>query len=165
MREYKYDVYLAGPFFNDKQKNRMDMLKSVLVGHGLQVADPRELGPVIVDSAETVKTPEFFQKIFDGNIQGMADSFMLIASVDEKDTGTSFEMGWFFAQFGRPIVTVSLDNVKPNVMLAQAVDGHFSNMETYTQFIDLNTNSIKKSDWVTVVNYLEKMTAKAGSDE
>lgn len=165
MHDYKYDVYLAGPFFNDGQKERMDNVKALLIKNGLKVADPRELGPVIVDTAEQVKTPQFFERIFQGNIDGMADSFMLIASVDDKDTGTSFELGWFYAQFGRPIATFAFEGVKPNVMLAQAVDGHLKSPQELEQFVQLNHESIKAGNWVSVVHYLENMAAKAGSDE
>ena len=128
-----YDIYLAGPFFNDVQKTRMDLVKSFLLEAGLTVADPRELGPIIVDSADHVKTPEFFMEIFDGNIEGMERSYMMVASVDDKDTGTAFELGWAFAT-GRLIFSFAFDGGKTNVMLGQAVDGHFTSAEEFKEF-------------------------------
>jgi len=128
-----YDIYLAGPFFNDAQKARMDLVKSILVEAGFVVADPRELGPIIVDTANHVKTPEFFMEIFDGNIEGMERSFMMVASIDDKDTGTAFEMGWAFGT-GKILFSFAFDGGKTNVMLGQAVDGHFTSVEEFKEF-------------------------------
>jgi hypothetical protein len=128
-----YDVYLAGPFFNDDQKERMDLAKSIILEAGLTVADPRELGPIIVDSAEHVKTPEFFAEIFEGNIEGMQNSFMMVASIDDKDTGTAFEMGWAYGT-GMPLFSFVFNEGKTNVMLGQAVDMHLKSIEEFANF-------------------------------
>jgi nucleoside 2-deoxyribosyltransferase len=131
---FEYDIYLAGPFFNDIQKARMDAVKKDLINAGFKVADPRELGPVIVDTAETEKTPEFFKGIFDGNIEGMNDSYMMVASLDDRDIGTSFEMGYMFSE-GKSIVSFAFDGGKTNVMLGQAVDRHFTDPNEMIAFL------------------------------
>lgn len=165
VKSFKYDIYLAGPFFNDVQKARMDAVKEICLRNGMRVADPRELGPVIVDTAAHVKTPEFFQKIFDGNIEGMRQSFMILASLDDKDIGTAFEMGWFHAQGIRPIVSFAFEGGKTNVMLGQAVDGHFTSAEELERFLSLNMTNIRDEAWVNIVQYLDMINRKAESDE
>ena len=164
-KTFKYDIYLAGPFFNDAQKARMDAVKEICLRNGMRVADPRELGPVIVDTAAHVKTPEFFQKIFDGNIEGMRDSFMILASLDDKDIGTAFELGWFFAQSVRPVVSFAFEGGKTNVMLGQAVDGHFTSAEELDKFLSLNMTNIRDEAWVNIIHYLDVINRKAESDE
>lgn len=138
MSNYKYDVYLAGPFFNDQQKSKMDKAKEILTKGGLTVADPRELGPVIVDTQASAKTPEFFASIFEGNINGMNDSYAIVACLDEKDIGTAFELGFFYAASAsgprRPIMSFSAEVGKTNVMLSQSVDCHFSNYQQMEHF-------------------------------
>ena len=164
-----YDIYLAGPFFNDAQKARMDLVKSILVEAGFVVADPRELGPIIVDTANHVKTPEFFMEIFDGNIEGMERSFMMVASIDDKDTGTAFEMGWAFGT-GKILFSFAFDGGKTNVMLGQAVDGHFTSVEEFKEFFTSNFDQIKSrnstqffSDWAIESNF--GALKKAEADE
>jgi nucleoside 2-deoxyribosyltransferase len=142
---FKYDVYLAGPFFNDVQKARMDLAKSYLVEAGLRVADPRELGPVIVDTSEGAKTPKFFSDIFDGNIEGMEQSFMIVASIDDKDTGTAFEMGWGYGS-GKLMMSFAFEGGKTNVMLGQAVDHHFKSKEEFRDFFRIYQDLIRSGD-------------------
>lgn len=148
---FKYDVYLAGPFFNDAQKARMDLAKSYLVEAGLRVADPRELGPVIVDAAAHVKTPKFFSDIFDGNIEGMEQSFMIVASIDDKDTGTAFELGWGYGS-GKLMMSFAFEGGKTNVMLGQAVDHHFNSKDEFRDFFKTYQHIIRFGDVVKLLN-------------
>lgn len=139
----KFDVYLAGPFFNDEQKAKMDKVKALCELIGFSVADPRKLGPVIVDTPDKKKTPEFFKKIFDGNINGMDESHFILACLDDKDIGTSFELGFMFCS-GKPIISFAFGEGKTNVMLGQAVDFHASSYEELEEFLKLNINEYQK---------------------
>lgn len=134
----RYDIYLAGPFFTAEQKERMDSIKEILLRHALKVADPRELGPVIVDAKPEDKTPDFYRQIFEGNIEAMRFSAAILASIDDSDTGTSFELGWFHRNselYITPIMTIALGSRKPNVMLAQCIDGHFTSLVQFEKFL------------------------------
>jgi nucleoside 2-deoxyribosyltransferase len=148
---FKYDVYLAGPFFNDAQKARMDLAKSYLIEAGLRVADPRELGPVIVDTSDGAKTPKFFSDIFDGNIEGMEQSFMIVASIDDKDTGTAFEMGWGYGS-GKFMMSFAFEGGKTNVMLGQAVDHHFNSKEEFRDFFSAHAKTIRLGHVIKLLN-------------
>jgi nucleoside 2-deoxyribosyltransferase len=133
--QFKYDFYLAGPFFNPEQVARMDQVKSLLERYKFSIGDPREMGPVIVNAKAEARTPEFFNKIFEGNIEGMRDSFAILACLDYKDIGTAFELGHFYHS-GKLVLSFAFDNSKTNVMLSQAVDGHFSNISALEKFLD-----------------------------
>jgi nucleoside 2-deoxyribosyltransferase len=143
---YKYHFYLAGPFFNAEQKAAMDSLRDALRGQGFSVADPRELGPVIVDTPMVERTPEFFAAIFDGNIEAMNASWSILAWVDEKDIGTAFELGFFYKrnmQWPGLTFTISLvEGAKTNVMLSNAVDHHFSSMYELYTFVQENKGGL-----------------------
>lgn len=134
-----YDVYLAGPFFNDEQKRVMDRAKEILLANGLKVCDPRELNGVIVDDQELRKADRL-KKIYEDNIEGMRSSWSMFACIDDRDTGTSFELGWFAAHrewqgvhshrfLGGPIITFSDNGYGCNVMLSQATDLHFASLD------------------------------------
>jgi nucleoside 2-deoxyribosyltransferase len=124
----KYDFYLAGPFFNEQQKAVMAQARAILEEAGFKVADPQELGAVIVDLKEEEKTEEKFKRIFQSNIEGMINSNSIMACIDERDTGTAFELGFFYlmklSEPHRRVYTFSSADKPANVMLSQAADGH-----------------------------------------
>ena len=161
--EYDYDIYLAGPFFNDEQKARMDNVKNLLVELGYVVADPREFGPVIVDSAPEAKTPAFFKGIFDGNIQAMDKSFMVLASLDDKDIGTAFELGHMYASL-KFVTSFAFGGGKTNVMLGQAVDQHFTSPEELREFFLKYRRVLFQRDDMVILDLFEK-SKKAEADE
>jgi nucleoside 2-deoxyribosyltransferase len=161
---YKYDVYLAGPFFNPTQVERMDFVKAKLLEQRISVCDPRELGPVIVNASENEKTPEFFAKIFKGNVDGMDESFMILACLDEKDIGTAFELGYFYKS-GKPVLSFAFTNPKTNVMLSQAVDAHFRKISELVEFFERHRQKIKNHVFSLRVDLAEETTTKAETNE
>jgi nucleoside 2-deoxyribosyltransferase len=160
----KYDFYLAGPFFNPEQIARMDQVKAMLVREGFVVGDPREMGPVIVNASAEEKTPEFFSKIFRGNVDGMEDSFIILACLDYKDIGTAFELGYFFKS-NKIVLTFAFDNPKTNVMLSQAVDTHFAKPEELEEFLKLHKEKIKIRSVLLRLFLAEQGTKKADTNE
>jgi nucleoside 2-deoxyribosyltransferase len=129
MSRFKYDVYLAGPFFNDKQKATMHAAKEMLQSHGLIVCDPQDLSPVLVDLPPEERK-KHVKDIFTNNIDAMNRSFALLACIDDRDTGTSFELGYCFASFKEkgPILTFSSQGFGANVMLSEATNAHFETL-------------------------------------
>lgn len=118
----RFTVYLAGPFFNPEQKAVMKQAKDSLASF-IHVIDPQELSPVIVELPEEERSERLFEEIYRRNVEGVAAARLLVANVDTKDTGTTFEMG-YAAALGIPILTFAASPVKLNVMLQQATLGH-----------------------------------------
>ena len=60
----------------------------------------------------------------------------MLARVDVKDTGTLFEMGYFYGK-EKPIIAFSHENPSTgmNVMLAKAVVGYFPTVISMTGFL------------------------------
>ncbi len=137
----KYDIYLAGPFFSPKQKELMASVKKTLTSAGIVVCDPQDLAPVIVDLPTEMRTPALFRSIFEGNYQAIRSSRIVLAYVGEKDTGTSWELGFAFCQkllLASPqIYTFDFEGAKPNVMLAQCADGHIGGPVALGKFVKL----------------------------
>lgn len=153
---FSYDIYAAGAFFNETQKQRMDNVIKMCRDLGLRVADPRELGPIIVDTGEKEKTPEFFRKIFRGNIDAMDASFMILACLDDKDIGTAFELGYFFhLSAHRPVLSFAFSGAKTNVMLGQAVNQHFTSAGALEMFLETNQKEIKNADWMALLAVMD----------
>lgn len=147
--DYKYDVYMAGPFFTPEQKKTMDRLKEILLQEDLRVCDPRELNPVLTDMTDEQRRAFSKKDIFDANVVGLLRSWCVIACIDDRDTGTSWELGYAYCLMthrdgGRgPIITVSANGYGCNVMLSEAADGHFPTLEALDRRIIRLARQIK----------------------
>lgn len=136
----EYDIYLAGPFFNPQQKATMDAAKAVLIAAGAKVCDPRDLNPVLVDM-DPAERKAHTTKIYNGNIEAMINSSSIFACIDDRDTGTAFELGYMAAMrdsmtTGLPIITFSGFGHGANVMLSEATDAHFQYIADLAAFVD-----------------------------
>lgn len=121
------NVYLAGPFFNSEQKKALHKIKAELLFCGFSVCDPQELSPVIVEMDESERTEDRLSEIFRKNVVGIRKADCVLAWIDERDTGTSFEIGYAFG-VGIPVYTISLTGKAANVMLSHAVHGHLDSI-------------------------------------
>jgi len=134
---HRYDVYLAGPFFNAEQKATMAKAKELLTTAGLKVCDPQDLSPVLVDLPPEQRTTELLHDIFMGNVTALAQSEFVVACIDGKDIGTAFEMGFFFACHGsRFIYTFSASGKDTNIMLSQSTAGHASSWLEFPSMVE-----------------------------
>lgn len=161
-----YDVYLAGPFFNTKQKMVMVAAKMILEEAGLSVCDPQDLSPVIVDLPEEERKAQLFETIYKNNIEGMRRSYAMCACIDDRDTGTAFEIGWFIRDMkivhNGALFTFSGFGYGCNVMLQQAVDGHSDSLD------DLKLKIADVGPWIKARQrdkILELAKGKAGADQ
>lgn len=143
----EFDVYLAGPFFNDEQKKNCAAVRLLLETAGLAVCDPQELSPVITDLPESERGPKLFKRVFDGNVEGLERSWAYVFMTDDKDTGTSWEFGYAFkaanVQKKGPLITLSFIGKPANVMLAQAAHLHYKTLDDLSANIGTLATVIK----------------------
>lgn len=83
-----YDVYIASPFFNPEQLERVEFIKSVLDKKGLTYYSPKDESVVSSDADN-----DWRQAVLDGNIEAIKRSDMIIAVTNGKDMGTMVEFG------------------------------------------------------------------------
>lgn len=83
-----YDVYIASPFFNPEQLERVEFIKSVLDKKGLTYYSPKDESVVSSDAGQ-----DWRQAVLDGNIEAIKRSDMIIAVTNGKDMGTMVEFG------------------------------------------------------------------------
>lgn len=91
----KYDVYLAGPFFNIAQRWLVEEARLALKGMGLNVFSP--LHDVGIGEGEDVAPKD---------IDGLESSRVVLALVDGLDAGTLFEIG-YARSIGKPVVVLA----------------------------------------------------------
>ena len=110
-------IYVAGPFFNEEQVKIIETIEKLLGINEVEFYSPRHDGVLGEMSPEEQK--ENRKRIFNLNCQKMDESNLMIACVDFKDTGTIWEMGYFFAS-NKPLIMYARDLSKINVMLAES---------------------------------------------
>lgn len=110
-------VYIAAPFFNPAQLAIVEAVELTLDHRGIEYFSPRSAG-VLKDMSKD-EQHQTKSDIFNGNIEAMDDCTHMIACVTHRDTGTSFEIGYYFAK-DKPVVLYTYDLENINVMLAEA---------------------------------------------
>lgn len=111
-------VYLAGPFFNPEQIERISYLETTLLELGFELFSPR-LDSLVGPNS----TVDDLQKTFDANIAAINDCNFVLAVTDGKDVGTMFECGVSYI-LRKPIMyfAETLGERPFNLMLAQSAD-------------------------------------------
>ena len=125
MDNKKYDFYLASPFFNEKQVERMETVLSILRINGNFVFAPYENSVV---ENQNLQNPEYRKRIFTKNIEAIKASRMVLAITNDKDMGTLFEAGYAYA-LGMPVVYLAEEPDGPfNLMLSESGIGVYTSM-------------------------------------
>ena len=104
-------AYLAGPWFNEEQMARLEMVKKMITASGLKVFSPKD--------ESMFKQGDNPKQILDLNVKAIKDCDCIVVITDGKDTGTIWEAGYAYA-IGRPILYVWLSHQswqKFNLML------------------------------------------------
>ena len=105
-------VYLAGPFFNEEQVERIEFIENAT--KEFNAFSPRKASLITKDS-----TDNDMVETFKGNVDNIAMSDFVLAVYDGKDTGTMFECGYAYSK-NIPILYFSETRNKPNLMLAMS---------------------------------------------
>jgi nucleoside 2-deoxyribosyltransferase len=113
-------VYIAAPFFNEQQIKIVEAVEIALESRDINYYSPRSEGSLSDMTREQQEQARRY--IFETNVNNMNICTHMLACVEYKDTGTIWEMGFMFAQ-GKPIVMLSSDLSKINVMLAESALG------------------------------------------
>ena len=118
MKEF---VYIAAPFFNEKQLAFVKVIEDELENEGIEYFSPRSEG-VLVGMTEAERC-DAKQNIFLKNVEKICEATVIVAVIDDRDIGTLWEMGFAYANHIRTI-SISNENYGLNVMLAESVQAH-----------------------------------------
>lgn len=110
-------VYLAGPFFNNEEKDLIKRLENHLEKRSHNVFSPSRDGGILEKNASLNNRISIFSQ----NIGAINWCDVVVAIIDNRDSGTIWEMGYAYA-LGKPIIAYSDKGYTLNVMLAEAVE-------------------------------------------
>ena len=123
-------VYIASPFFNEKQVDQVEFVKEALSASGFEYFSPKDYF-VLKPNA----TQEDRKRIFDVNVEKIDWADFVLCNTEAKDIGTIWEAGYAYG-VGKPVVFFAegLPDGKFNVMLSEAgvsVSTTREDLETY----------------------------------
>ena len=124
------NVYLAGPFFNERQIKNIEFAEKVLAQKGFAFFSPMRHG------ADTpAGTPEWARQIFakDRSEIDRADLIVALYDGSDSDSGTAWECGYAFA-CGKPVLLVHTDREKDSNLMMHcgcASNIYLDELETY----------------------------------
>ena len=127
-------VYLAAPFFTPEQVRVVERLERAIEDTGNQLYSPRTDGVLSKMSLEDRALSK--RKIFDTNCREIAAADMVLAVVDGRDQGVTWEIGYAHGLRDdcggdledKLIVTYTDQNYGLNVMIQECVDAHCRGM-------------------------------------
>lgn len=135
-----YDFYLASPFFNDEQRERMSLVLDTLRDRGYVVYAPFEHGIVAAeDDSDTI------YKTFMSNVEAIQSSHRVLAITDGKDMGTIWEAGYAYG-IGKPVVyyAETLGKNPFNLMLSESGVGIFKSYDALREAVDNGNFEVKE---------------------
>lgn len=160
-------IYLAGPFFNQEQIEKEDLVNKALEQNKSVTEIFR---PCKIKAENEFGTKEWKKEIFNLDVEHIDSCDVVVAIVDfikngneiVSDPGTCWEIGYAFG-IKKPVFLVSfdedLDNSVLNVMLDLGSRGHFvknSSADIFKQLKEFDFSVIesslfipKKHDWKT----------------
>jgi nucleoside 2-deoxyribosyltransferase len=118
-------IYIAAPFFKPEELEFVITIEDAFARKGIMFYSPRSEGILINQSAEEKAKNK--RRIYETNIDNIVKSDIVVAVIDGRDTGTIFEMG-FACGMKIPIISISNKGYGINVMLAECVRAHVSNI-------------------------------------
>ncbi len=124
-----YDFYVASPFFNDEQIDRVDCITNILHKKGLVYYSPKD---ELICSEKP--TDEEAEKVFFQNCVAIHHSGGVIVITNDKDIGAIWEAGFGYGLGKKIIYVCTQPIVKFNLMLAQSGVAVFTSVRDFEQY-------------------------------
>ena len=119
-------TYIAAPFFTKDQLDFVIELENAFDSVGLDFFSPRSEGLLVNMSKE--EREQEFKNIYKSNISHMEECDIMIAVIDNWDTGVCVEIG-YYTKSKKPIFTISNMDYGLNVMVREAIKSHNTNID------------------------------------
>lgn len=123
-------IYLAGPFFNEEQLMTQKIVEGICREHYWDFFSPR-----LECYCPPKASKEVQQRTFDMNVSHVKKAPLVIARIDDFDTGTIWEMGLAYA-YKVPVIayTTFPEGRGLNLMLARGCVGFVKGLDRLERF-------------------------------
>ena len=142
--------YIAAPFFNPKQVERVEAIKEMLTEKGFDYFSPKD--DCLFENDKGMDSAN----IFNTNINEIDNCNGVIVVTDDRDVGSMWEAGYAYGANKSNIVYVWIDHDKDanfNLMLAHSADA----VALGYKELDLLLTKAKEIGYVYSNHYLGKM--------
>ena len=139
-------VYLASPFFNDKEIERMEKVRDILRGKGLDVFVPNEHQNPEYEFGGL----EWRAATFKSDVKGIDEADLVVAVISNgnyDDSGTAWECGYSYAT-GKPVIVVNLTGDTINLMIADSLHALITSYEELSAY---DFNAMDKKPYLDYV--------------
>lgn len=139
-------VYLASPFFNDVEIERVDKVKAILESKGLEVFSPMEHQSKHLEFGSI----EWRKTTFKNDVEHIDWADCVVAIISQgnyDDSGTAWELGYAYAT-GVPVVLVNVTGETINLMIA---DSLHAIMTSYVELSDYDFEKLEKKPYLNYV--------------
>lgn len=126
-----YDIYLASPFFNELQIEKMEYYFEQLTQAGFNVFKPMSVDKIVSMpiNEENLRKEVLREEIFVLDKNAIDNSKVVFAICDQSDSGTIWEIG-YARGINKPVIAFcSEDNL--NLMITQSVNAIYDSKEHF----------------------------------
>lgn len=139
-------IYLASPFFDDKEIERMNKVKEILRAKGLDVFVPNEHQHPELEFASR----EWRTATFNNDVAGIDNADIVVAVIckgNYDDSGTAWEIGYAYAT-KKPVIVVNVTGETINLMIADSLHALITSYEELEQYDFNRLEKIEYSNYV-----------------
>lgn len=139
-------VYLASPFFDDAELERVDRVKEILNSKGLEVFSPKEHQNEHLEFGSI----EWRKATFENDVKHIDWCDVVVAIIckgNYDDSGTAWELGYAYAT-NKPVVLVNITGETINLMIADSIHA------LITSYDELKEYDFEKMEKKPYLNYV-----------
>lgn len=139
-------IYLASPFFNEKEIKHMETVRDVLRNKGLDVFMPYENQNKSLEFGSL----EWRKATFESDVNGIDNADVIVAVINQgnyDDSGTAWEIGYAYAT-NKPIIVVNVTGETINLMIADSLHALIT---SYEELENYDFNALQKVPYLKYV--------------
>lgn len=139
-------IYLASPFFDDAELERVDKVKEILDSKGLEVFSPKEHQNEHLEFGSI----EWRKATFENDVKHIDWCDVVVAIIckgNYDDSGTAWELGYAYAT-NKPVVLVNITGETINLMIADSIHA------LITSYDELKEYDFEKMEKKPYLNYV-----------
>lgn len=122
-------IYLASPFFNPEQLERVEAVEKILDEKEQMVFSPRKAQYGELEFG----TPEWRTAVYRNNVLHIEGADLVVAIYDEEDSGTMWEIGYAVG-LGIPVIVFKETEQPVNLMISDSLHAFVGSREELANY-------------------------------